>query len=240
MCTLAMSMGLYVRRSEPWCCSCPTGGCGLLPVPYLAVSTLLPQTPALKQSHPTHVGQRPSARPCSHSSICSGFVREAEGREVRSVVKGQTTCHISLPSLATTEGCVKRKKVVVNSSAAGCYLKSFFGSLPALLLPRFQLIKASSPLCAGVLPHCSRGGELLLCPQLEMVKGSSSVNPLGSMQLALIELCFILSVAVSSSSALRYSVDLMSLTCLGGGEGERAFVTAMRLGWVYALVKDAL
>lgn len=174
-------MGLYVQRSRPWCCSCPVDGCGLLPVPHLAVSTLLPLTPALGQGHPTRVGQRPPARPRSHSSICSGFVHEAEGREVRSVVKGQTTCHISLPSLATTEGCVKRKKVVVNSSAASCYLKSFFGSLPALLLPRFQLIKTSSPLCVGVLPHCSRGGELLLCPQLEMVKGSSSINTKGNM-----------------------------------------------------------
>lgn len=57
-------------------------------------------------------------KPDPSSYICFGFVRKAEGREVLSVVKGQTTCHISLPSLATTEGCVKRKKVVVNSSAA--------------------------------------------------------------------------------------------------------------------------
>lgn len=42
----------------------------------------------------------------------------ADGREVLAVVRGQATCHISLPSLATTEGCVKREKVVLNSSAA--------------------------------------------------------------------------------------------------------------------------
>lgn len=64
-------------------------------------------------------------KPCRGGYICFGFVRKAEGREVRAVVKGQTTCHISLPSLATTEGCVKRKKAVVNSSAASFFKIQF-------------------------------------------------------------------------------------------------------------------
>lgn len=48
-------------------------------------------------------------KPYRSRYICFGFVRSTEGRGVHSMVKGQTTCHISLPSLATTEGCIQRK-----------------------------------------------------------------------------------------------------------------------------------
>lgn len=48
-------------------------------------------------------------KPYRSCYICFGFVRSTEGRGVCSMVKGQTTCHISLPSLATTEGCIQRK-----------------------------------------------------------------------------------------------------------------------------------
>lgn len=48
-------------------------------------------------------------KPYRSCYICFGFVRSTEGRGVHSMVKGQTTCHISLPSLATTEGCFQRK-----------------------------------------------------------------------------------------------------------------------------------
>lgn len=95
-------------------------------------------------------------KPYRSSYICFGFVRKAEGREVHSVVKGQTTCHISLPSLATTEGCVKRKKVVVNSSAASFFLNSVLISLAALInvsLPLFLAYQTrKSGLCPGFCP----------------------------------------------------------------------------------------
>lgn len=93
-------------------------------------------------------------KPYRSSYICFGFVCKAEGREVHSVVKGQTTCHISLPSLATTEGCVKRKKVVVNSSVASF---SFFLNL--VLIPLPALLNVSLPLSLAYQTHKS-----CLCP----------------------------------------------------------------------------
>lgn len=71
----------------------------------------------------------PGRRPLSRSPRPSGSALFAgRRREVQAVVRGQTTCHISLPSLATTQGCGKRKKVVVNSSAASFLKKFWFNS----------------------------------------------------------------------------------------------------------------
>lgn len=120
-------------------------------------------SPALRRARSLRPGNAPAdllcvtavnPKPYRSSYICFGFVRKAEGREVHSVVKGQTTCHISLPSLATTEGCVKRKKVAVNSSAA-----SFLKNKKSVLIPLPVLLNVSLPLLLAYQTRKSR-----LCP----------------------------------------------------------------------------